>query len=134
MGATLSQEGVAMKKKPYRLIWLLMCASAALALGGCVGTIYPEDGENPTDQFLIQALELSGTTQDDCAVVVEDVTDGDGLDDKQWRAGFALDGTGGAGSLPRDAGEEQHFVLGIKATRESDGQVLYKKVTVTLYD
>jgi hypothetical protein len=123
-----------MKKKPCRLIWLLMFASAALALGGCVGAIYPEDGDNPTDQFLIRALELSGTTQDDCAVVVDDVTDGDGLDDTQWQAGFALDGAGEPGSLPRDVGEEQHHVLAIKATRASDGQVLYKKVTITLYD
>jgi hypothetical protein len=121
-----------MKKKRYRRIWLLLSAAVALALGGCVGTIYPED--NQTDQFLIRTLELSGTTQDDCAVAVEDVADGDGSDDKQWQVDFVLDGAGGAGSLPQDAGEEQHYVLGVKATRASDGEVLYKKVTLTLYD
>ena len=57
-----------MKNKRYRLLWLLMGASAALALGGCVGTIYPENGDNPTEQFLIRALELSGTTRDDRTV------------------------------------------------------------------
>lgn len=123
-----------MKKKRCQRILLFMVALAALALGGCVGTIYPEDGDNPTDQFLIRTLELSGTTLDDCAVAVEDVTDGDGSDDKQWQVDFALDGAGGTSSLPRDAGEEQHYVLGVKATRASDGEVLYKKVTLTLYD
>jgi hypothetical protein len=123
-----------MKKKSCQPVWLLLAAAAALAPVGCVGTIYPEDEEDRKDQFLIRKMELSGTTRDDCAVVVEDVTDGDGLDDKQWRASFALDGTGGAGSLPPDAGEEHQYVLGIEATRMSDGQVLYKKVTITLYD
>jgi len=110
-----------------------LALAASLLSMGCTGTIYPEDGGQQTPTFLINSIELAGTTIDDCNVSVAEVTDDDGVDDKSWQAAFSLDDGGDPQSLPADDGSRWEQTLMIKATRKSDGQIFYKKATITLY-
>lgn len=111
----------------------LLALAVSLVSTGCTGTIYPADGGQQTPTFLINSIELSGTTIDDCTVSVADLPDDDGTDDKSWQAAFNLDDSGDPKSLPVDDGSRWQQTLMIKATRKSDGQVFYKKATITLY-
>jgi hypothetical protein len=101
----------------------------ALALAGCTGTIHPEG-----DQFIIHAITLEGTTQENCSVYVEQQPDQDGLEDTAWTAEFLLDGRDEINSLPEDTGTEQSHTLWVKATQTADGSVHQKKVTITFYE
>ena len=111
----------------------LLAIAASFLSTGCTGTIYPEDGGQQNPTFLISSIELAGTTIDDCSVSVADVPDNDATDDKSWQAAFSLDDGGDPQSLPTDDGSRWEQTLMIKATRKSDGQVFYKKATITLY-
>jgi lysophospholipase L1-like esterase len=90
---SVSKEDVFIKTKTLGKTSLCLGAACALALALCgfTGTIFAEeDGGTRTDQFLIQSLALSGTTQDDCAIEVEKVADSDGSADHKWQVDFAL--------------------------------------------
>ena len=107
----------------------LLVFLCALVVAGCTGMIYPEG-----DQFIIQAIGLEGTTQNDCSVFVEEQADQDGLEDAAWSADFRLDGQDEINSLPADMGTEVTHTLWVQATQTADGQVYHKKVVITLYE
>ncbi len=116
----------------------LILAMVLVLFVGCTGVIYPNDGGDDggvvQKNFLIDSISFSGTTSEDCSVSIGDTPDEDGVDDKAYQGGFFLDDGAGPGSWPTDDGSRQQHSFLIKATRKSDGQVLYKKVTVTLYE
>ena len=87
-----------------------------------------------SEQGLIRGVELSGSTQDDSAVKVKNVADEDGRDDRHWQVDFLLNGGDGANSLPVDTGEKNQLFFELKSIRASDGQVLKKRLTITLFD
>lgn len=108
---------------------IILAAMSVLALAGCTGTVYPEG-----DQFIIQAITLEGTTQNNCSVYVELQPDQDGLEDTAWTTEFLLDGRDEPNSLPKDTGSEQTHTLWVKATQTADGTVHHKRVTITLHE
>jgi hypothetical protein len=112
---------------------LLLCS----CLPACDrGTIYLEDGgtDPQGEQFLMQSIHLEGTTNDPCTVEAGEQADQDGMADLGWWVHFLLDGGNLPVSLPEDDGSRQSHVLRVKATRTSDQEAFYKKVTVTFYD
>lgn len=131
-------KAFASTKLVYRILFLLLAFAVALMLSGCDvrGTIYTDGGNiDPTkNQFLIQSIGLSGTTQVAAAVSVEDVDDQDGAQDTSWLVDFLLDDGDQDNSLPADTGEKQTHTLRVKAVQTADQQEFHKKVTVTLYD
>ena len=121
-----------MGRRAVLLVAALLCAA------GCKGTIgMPAGGDADPGEAPIAILSLgvSGTTTDDCAVEVAGQPDNDGIADKGFTASFDLDGGSGAGSLPvDDPGARAQHRFDVKATRSSDGAVLYKRVTATVYE
>ncbi len=121
-----------------RNLLLLSAGALALLLSACdpSGTIYRDGGDpDPTkNQFLIQAIGLSGTTLVEAQVSVEGVNDLDGADDTNWLVDFLLDDGGQSNSLPLDDGKRQAHTLRVKAVQNADQQEFHKKVTITLYD
>ena len=131
-------KAIAVTKLIYRNLVILPACAVVLMLCGCEvrGTIYTDGGDiDPTkNQFLIQSIGLSGTTQAAAAVSVEDLEDQDGTQDTSWLVDFLLDGAGQESSLPEDSGEQQIHALRVKAVQTADQQEFHKKVTITLYD
>ena len=127
-----------MSTRLVSIFFVLSGLWATLLLTGCTGVIYPNDGGQDGGQeqksFLIDSISLKGTTSEDCSVTVADVQDEDGLDDQAWQATFLLDDGSTPASLPADDGSRQQQTLMVKASRTSDGQLIYKKITLTLYE
>ncbi|MBW2703700.1 MAG: hypothetical protein JRF33_23020 [Deltaproteobacteria bacterium] len=121
-----------------RNLLLLSAGALVLLLNACdaSGTIYRDAGDpDPTqNQFLIQAIGLSGTTLVEAKVTIEGVDDLDGTEDSTWLVDFLLDDGGQSNSLPLDDGERQTHSLRVKAVQSADQQEFHKKVTITLYD
>ena len=121
----------------HRNLLVLLGGALALMLGACDGgLIYVDAGDpDPTkEQFSIQTIGMSGTSQDVATVSVEGLDDQDGVQDTNWIFNFLLDGSGLAGSLPVDDGRMQIHTLRVIAVRASDQQEFRKKVTITLFD
>jgi len=131
-------KAIAATKLIYRNLGILLICAIALMLSGCEvrGTIYTDGGNiDPTkNQFLIQSIGLSGTTQVAAAVSVDDLGDQDGTQDTSWLVDFVLDGAGQENSLPEDNGEQQIHAFRVKAVQTADQQEFHKKVTITLYE
>ncbi len=120
------------------MFFRLFMVTVFLLLQGCTGIIYPndrgKDGGSRHNTFLVDSISFSGTTSEDSSVTIGDVPDEDGMEDTSWQAEFFLDDGSNATSWPSDDGSRQQQTLMIKATRKSDGEVIYKKVVVTLYE
>ncbi len=128
MGENMSKQNLIATR------WSLIVL-ACLALSSCKGTIFPDDdgGTTPKDQFIIQSISLQGSTQDDCTVTVESQADQDGVADQSWQASFDLNDGAEPDQLPADLGGQQVYQLNVKATRASDGEVLAKRIKLSLY-
>jgi len=121
-----------------RLLLVLAALAAALAVGGCKGTVLDRTGGDedpqPAERFVVESLGLQGTTDQDCGVTIGGQPDRDGADDQRWEASFLLDSGSGAGSLPADSGELQVHTVAVGATPVGGGKKLHKRVTITLYE
>jgi len=108
----------------------------AVVAPGCLGmgTITIGLAEESSPTFVIEAVGLSGTTAEPCAVTVGQVDDQDGADDTAWHARFDLDGGTRATSLPEDDGSAVTHALKVAATRGSDGQTSYRDVRITFVE
>ena len=125
-------------RKKIPALLLILPALLALELSACdtQGRIFRDAGEpDPQGEtFLIQSIQLSGSSLEPAAVSVDGLADEDGVDDLAWQTTFQLDDGSEAASLPADEGQEQNHVLRVKAVRSADGQEFHKKVTITLFE
>ncbi len=115
------------KMKAYKAV--LVSAAVCFVLPACHLDKEPEPEVTPS--FLVESIELEGVTQEPARVEVNKVADQDGAADDRWRVRFNLDGRDGPTSLPEDKGARQSHQLMVKAAG-SDGEEVYKKVTITL--
>lgn len=109
---------------------LLLSVAVLFVFSACHLTKEEKEPQAPSP-FLIESIELEGVTQEPAQVDVNGVADQDGAADTSWRVRFELDGGDKATSLPVDKGTRESHQLMVKGTR-SDGEEVYKKVTVTL--
>lgn len=126
--ARTSAAARARQLRPFTL-----AALTAMAFIACRGSSAPRaDEAEGGGSFTVQTLTLEGSTDEPSHVEVSGLADADGQDDVGWRATFALDDGPAPGSLPRDTGETRTYGLDVRSTRLGDGQVMGKRVTVTL--
>lgn len=109
---------------------VLVGVAAVFVFSACHLTKDDPEPQDPSP-FLVESIELEGVTLEPAQVEVNKVLDQDGAADTSWRVRFELDGGDKATSLPVDKGTRESHQLMVKGTR-SDGEEVYKKVTVTL--